>query len=47
MLDLKYIRRRLGWELRPESSVRDYLWGLVILAFGLFTVIGMFFLFGG
>lgn len=34
----------LGW--LPESPVRDYMWGIIIVAFGIFTILGMFFLFG-
>jgi len=37
--------RRFGFP--PESPVRDYVWGLVIVAFGALTILGMFFLFGG
>lgn len=45
MDDPKYTRRR--WRVSSESSLRDYVWGLLIVVVGLFTVIGMFFLFGG
>ena len=37
--------RRFGFP--SESPVRDYVWGLVIVAFGALTILGMFFLFGG
>jgi len=36
---------RLAWT--RESPLRDYMWGAIIVAFGLFTIIGMVFLFGG
>ncbi len=43
--DIKPRAWRLRWS--RESALRDYMWGAIIVAFGLFTVIGMFFLFGG
>jgi hypothetical protein len=44
--------QRKVWHLRrfrfpSESPIRDYVWGLVIVAFGVLTILGMFFLFGG
>jgi len=36
---------RLAWT--RESPLRDYMWGAIIVAFGLFTIMGMVFLFGG
>ena len=36
---------RLAWT--RESPLRDYMWGAIIVAFGLFTIIEMVFLFGG
>lgn len=34
----------LGW--LPESPLRDYLWGSIIIALAILTVVGAFFLFG-
>jgi hypothetical protein len=42
--NLGNIWRRLG--LPPESPIRDYVWGAVIIVFGALTILGVFFLFG-
>jgi len=42
----KKIWRLRRFEFPPESPVRDYVWGLLIAAFGALTILGMFFLFG-
>lgn len=47
MMDSRQIRRSWGAGWSWNSSLRDYVWGVIIVAFGLLTVIGMFFLFGG
>ena len=47
MADPEHTRRPWWLVSSSEFQLRDYIWGLLIVAFGLFTVIGMFFLFGG
>jgi len=43
----KYPARRVQLEWPFESPIRHYVWGALLVAFGLFTVFGMWFLFAG